>query len=204
MGEKLGLNHLLSIQFIHWVRDMLGGDLGTSIFAGRPVLELISPRLELTLSLLIPTMILSVTIGFSFGILAAWQTGGLVSSHTSRHQDTLATGSGYVPIEVALAMVCSPDPATIAFLTWVRWAWMLEVLSKDYADGRCQRRFGRAFHPGCPLEIERPHRSAAPRSDPRRARRGLSFAQSGHRYRGPAGLKRPSFTCACGGPNVRN
>lgn len=35
--EKLGLNDPMPVQFIRWVRDMLRGDFGTSIFAGRPV-----------------------------------------------------------------------------------------------------------------------------------------------------------------------
>ncbi|MER9921316.1 MULTISPECIES: ABC transporter permease, partial [unclassified Mesorhizobium] len=71
--EKLGLNDPMPVQFFHWVRDMLSGDFGTSIFAGRPVLELISQRLEPTICLSILTMILSVTVGVSFGILAAWR-----------------------------------------------------------------------------------------------------------------------------------
>ncbi|RUW95018.1 ABC transporter permease, partial [Mesorhizobium sp. M2A.F.Ca.ET.037.01.1.1] len=76
--EQMGLNDPLPVQFVRWVRDMLGGDFGNSIFAGRPVLELISQRLEPTLSLSTLTMILSVTAGVSFGILAAWRTGGLI------------------------------------------------------------------------------------------------------------------------------
>ncbi len=63
---------------MHWVRAMLGGDFGTSIFAERPVLNLISQRLEPTLSISILTMILSATVGVSFGVLAAWSTGGFV------------------------------------------------------------------------------------------------------------------------------
>lgn len=40
--EKLAPNDPMPVQFTRWVRDILGGDFGTSIFAGRPVLELIS------------------------------------------------------------------------------------------------------------------------------------------------------------------
>ncbi|MBY5768492.1 ABC transporter permease [Rhizobium leguminosarum] len=76
--EKLGLNDPMLIQFMHWMRDLLGGDFGTSIFAGRPVVELVAQRLEPTLSLAILTMLLSVTVGVSFGILAAWRTGGSI------------------------------------------------------------------------------------------------------------------------------
>ncbi|ESY76496.1 ABC transporter permease, partial [Mesorhizobium sp. LNHC229A00] len=51
---------------------------GKSIFSQRPVLELISQRLEPTISLSILTMIVSVTMGVSFGILAAWRAGRLI------------------------------------------------------------------------------------------------------------------------------
>ncbi|RWQ16791.1 MAG: ABC transporter permease, partial [Mesorhizobium sp.] len=34
--EKLGLNEPMPDQFVHWALSILGGDFGTSIFAGRP------------------------------------------------------------------------------------------------------------------------------------------------------------------------
>lgn len=61
--EKLGFNDPLPVQFVHWALGILRGDFGTSIFTGRPVLELISQRLEPTISLTILTMIVSVTVG---------------------------------------------------------------------------------------------------------------------------------------------
>ncbi|MER9158370.1 ABC transporter permease [Mesorhizobium sp. M0778] len=160
--EKLGLNDPLPVQFIRWVRDMLGGDFGTSIFAGRPVLELISQRLEPTLSLSILTMILSVTVGVSFGILAAWRTGGLVDrlltafSAFGYSVPVFVIGyfliyffairmhwlpvQGYVPTDGVLGpwFVHLVLPTTalslgyIAFIARVSRASMLEVLSEDY------------------------------------------------------------------------
>ncbi|RWH92391.1 ABC transporter permease [Mesorhizobium sp.] len=76
--EQLGLNDPLPIQFVQWAFSILGGDFGTSIFTGRPVLELISQRLEPTISVSILTIVLSVTVGVSFGIVAAWRAGGLI------------------------------------------------------------------------------------------------------------------------------
>lgn len=76
--EKLGLNDPLAAQFVRWMLSILSGDFGTSIFTGRPVLQLIGQRLEPTVSLSILTMIVSVAIGVSLGILAAWRAGGLV------------------------------------------------------------------------------------------------------------------------------
>ncbi|RWP29697.1 ABC transporter permease [Mesorhizobium sp.] len=76
--EQLGLNEPMPVQFVHWALSIVSGDFGTSIFAGYPVLQLISQRLEPTISLSILTLSLSVTVGISFGILAAWRTGGFI------------------------------------------------------------------------------------------------------------------------------
>ncbi|MDX8450815.1 ABC transporter permease [Mesorhizobium captivum] len=160
--EQLGLNDPLAIQFAHWSLGIVGGDLGTSIFAGRPVLELIGQRLEPTLSLSILTMLLAVTIGVSFGIFAAWLTGGFVDRLLAAFS---ALGysvpvfvvayfliyffamrthwlpvQGYVPLEDGLAdwfmHLILPSVALglayIAFIARVTRASMLEVLSEDY------------------------------------------------------------------------
>ncbi|TSE13986.1 ABC transporter permease [Mesorhizobium intechi] len=160
--EKLGLNDPMPVQFIHWVRDMLSGDFGTSIFAGRPVLELMSQRLEPTVSLSSLTMLVSVMIGVSFGILAAWRAGGpidrlltafsalgfsvpvfvvgyfLVYFFAMRAQ--LLPVQGYKPISQGLGPwfehlilpTVALSVAYIAFIARITRASMLEVLSEDY------------------------------------------------------------------------
>ncbi|AZO52360.1 MULTISPECIES: ABC transporter permease [unclassified Mesorhizobium] len=160
--EKLSLNDPLPVQFIHWVRDMLSGDFGTSIFAGRPVLELMSQRLEPTLSLSILTMILSVTVGVSFGILAAWRSGGPIDrvltafSALGFSVPVFVVGyflvyffamraqwlpvQGYKPISQGLGSwsehlilpTVALSVAYIAFIARITRASMLEVLSEDY------------------------------------------------------------------------
>ncbi|MER9204178.1 ABC transporter permease [Mesorhizobium sp. M0933] len=160
--EQLGLNDPMPVQFIRWVRDMLGGDFGTSIYTGRPVVQLISQRLEPTVSVSILTMMLSVTVGVSFGILAAWRTGGVVDrfltafsalgfsvpvfvigyffiyffairTHWLPVQGYAPIGEGLRPWFVHLIL---PTVALvlgfIAFIARVTRASMLEVLSEDY------------------------------------------------------------------------
>ncbi|UWU25416.1 ABC transporter permease (plasmid) [Rhizobium sp. CB3060] len=160
--ETLGLNDPMPVQFIRWVRDMLSGDFGTSIFAGRPVLELISQRLEPTVSLSILTMIFAVTVGVSVGVLAAWRPGGLVDrlltvfSALGYSIPVFVTGffliyffairtqwlpvQGYVPINDGLGPwfvhlilpTVALGIAFVAFIARVTRASMLEVLSEDY------------------------------------------------------------------------
>ena len=48
---SLGLDQPYLVRFGPWISGVLHGDLGTSIFSRRPVMELILQRLEPTLSL---------------------------------------------------------------------------------------------------------------------------------------------------------
>ncbi|RWQ17659.1 ABC transporter permease [Mesorhizobium sp.] len=123
--EQLGLNDPLPVQFIRWVRDLIGGDFGTSIFAGRPVLELISQRLEPTISLSILTMTVSVTVGVSFGVLAAWRSGGLVD----RILTAFATIGFSVPVFVVGFFLI------YVFAISTRWLPVQGYRSIDYGFG---------------------------------------------------------------------
>lgn len=160
--EQLGLNEPLLVQFVHWALSILGGDFGTSIFTGRPVLQLISQRLEPTLSLSFLEMILSVTIGVSFGILAAWRAGGLldriltafatlgfsvpvfvvgfflvylcaIRTHWLPVQGYVPIDHGFGPWFVHLILpTVTLSIPYIAFIARIARASMLEVLSEDY------------------------------------------------------------------------
>jgi peptide/nickel transport system permease protein len=73
--EKLGLNEPLCTQFGLWMSQLSRGDLGTSIFSGLPVTELIVQRLEPTMSLTVLTMIIATSVAIPLGTLAAWKSG---------------------------------------------------------------------------------------------------------------------------------
>lgn len=160
--EQLGLNEPLPVQFVHWALSILGGDFGTSIFTGRPVLQLISQRLEPTISISILTIILSVTIGVSFGIVAAWRAGGLVDRILTAFatlgfsvpvfvvgffliyvfairtrwlpvQGYQSIDDGFGPWLVHLILpTVTLSVPYIAFIARIARASMLEVLSEDY------------------------------------------------------------------------
>ncbi|WP_027038765.1 ABC transporter permease [Mesorhizobium ciceri] len=160
--EQLGLNEPMPVQFVHWVLGILAGDFGTSLLSGRPVLELISLRLEPTISISILTIILSVTVGVSFGILAGWRAGGLVDriltvfATLGFSVPVFVVGffllyifsirthwlpvQGYKPIENGFGPwfvhLILPTLALgipyIAFIARVTRASILEVLSEDY------------------------------------------------------------------------
>lgn len=73
--ETLGLSEPLHIQFGIWCWNLLNGNLGHSIFFGRPVLDLIGQRIGPTFALTICTLIVTLPIAVPLGVLAAWKAG---------------------------------------------------------------------------------------------------------------------------------
>jgi peptide/nickel transport system permease protein len=76
--QKLGLDQPVHIQFGIWLGRLLQGDLGTSIFSGMPVSELITQRLEPTLSLTVLATLIAMITAIPLGILAAWKAGAWI------------------------------------------------------------------------------------------------------------------------------
>ena len=72
--KQLGLDRPLPIQYLYYMRDLLHGDLGTSIGTKRPVLQEILDRAPASLELLFTGMFLAALIGIPLGVLSArWQ-----------------------------------------------------------------------------------------------------------------------------------
>ena len=72
---KLGLDRPVYQQFVIWITNVVRGDFGESFFFKKPVAELITGRLQPTLSLATCTLILAVSIAVPLGVLAAWRRG---------------------------------------------------------------------------------------------------------------------------------
>jgi len=73
--KSLGLDRPFLVRFTEWSGQVLTGNLGTSMFTGLPVTELIRQRVEPTLSLMIVTLILAIVIAVPIGVVAAWKVG---------------------------------------------------------------------------------------------------------------------------------
>jgi len=72
---ELGLDKPVTTQFVEWASRTLRGDFGKSIYSGRSVAELVSQRLEPTISLTIAGGTLAVLLGIPLGVFAAWRAG---------------------------------------------------------------------------------------------------------------------------------
>lgn len=69
------MNEPLYLQFGMWLGQLLRGDLGTSIYSGLPVTQLITQRLEPTITLTFLTMAIAIGLAIPLGMLAAWKAG---------------------------------------------------------------------------------------------------------------------------------
>lgn len=69
--KMLGLDRSIFEQFLIYLRDILHGDLGTSLLTSRPVTEELATRLPATFELVFLAMALAILIGVPLGILSA-------------------------------------------------------------------------------------------------------------------------------------
>jgi peptide/nickel transport system permease protein len=76
--EQLELDRPLPEQYWSWLSNALHGDLGNSLFSGESVTGMLSNRVPVTLSLTTLTLIVSVLVGITLGVVSAIR-GGVVA-----------------------------------------------------------------------------------------------------------------------------
>lgn len=160
--QSLGLDRPFLVRFTEWSGQILQGDLGTSMFTGLPVTELIGQRVEPTLSLMVVTLILAVVIAVPIGVLAAWKSGtwidrsimgfavfgfsvpvfvvGYLLAYIFALELDWLPVQGYTPIarglwpwlENSILPSIALGLVYIALIARITRAAMLEVLSQDY------------------------------------------------------------------------
>ena len=80
---RLGLDEPLYKQYFYWVKNVLQGDFGTSIFFQEPVTTIILDGAETSLLLATVTMIWIVMFGVPVGVLAAMRQGTWIDQSLS-------------------------------------------------------------------------------------------------------------------------
>ena len=68
---KLGLDQPLPVQFLSYVKDLAGGNLGQSVSTGQPVATELLRRLPASLELTLTALLMSVAVAIPLGVLAA-------------------------------------------------------------------------------------------------------------------------------------
>jgi len=77
LRERLGLDLPIWRQYLDWLGGVLRGDLGESVWTGRPVSEEILARLPVTLEITVLALAFALLASFPLGILAARARGGV-------------------------------------------------------------------------------------------------------------------------------
>jgi peptide/nickel transport system permease protein len=75
LRHALGLDLPLYDQYWQWLRHALTGDFGASLTGGQSVSQQISPRVPVTLSLIVGALLVSIVAGVSLGVLSAVRGG---------------------------------------------------------------------------------------------------------------------------------
>jgi len=158
----LGLDQPFLLRFGDWLWRIVHGDLGSSLFTGLPVSQMISQRLAPTFTLMIMTLIVSVSVAVPMGALAAWRHNsfydrgimmiavlsfsvpsfvvGYMLAYTFGLEMRWLPVQGYVPFEQgfwsSIRSLILPTLALgsvyVALITRISRATLLETLSQDY------------------------------------------------------------------------
>jgi peptide/nickel transport system permease protein len=71
IAQQLGLDQPMLMQFLHYLRDLGTGDLGTSFRYRQPVWELFKDAFPVSMQLAIPAAVATMGLGLPLGVLAA-------------------------------------------------------------------------------------------------------------------------------------
>jgi peptide/nickel transport system permease protein len=71
MRAKLGLDRPIHVQYLDWMSRAVRGDLGRSLYTGRPVLEELLRRLPVSLELGAVAVVFAIVVGVPIGVISA-------------------------------------------------------------------------------------------------------------------------------------
>jgi len=72
LRQVLGLDAPLWLQYLRFLRDLMQGDLGLSLYTSRPVGTIIAEQFSFTIGLALAGLAFALLVGFTLGIAAAW------------------------------------------------------------------------------------------------------------------------------------
>lgn len=80
LREQYGLDQPLPVQLLTYIGNVLQGDFGYSVSQGKPVMDIILPRVGPTLLLSFCALLFAISIGVSIGTIAAKRPEGFLSN----------------------------------------------------------------------------------------------------------------------------
>ena len=82
LRAQLGLDQPLPVRYVHWLGNVLTGNLGYAIHSGESTLDVILSRLPVTLELIFLTQLVALGIAIPLGIWSAYRRGSAVDTAT--------------------------------------------------------------------------------------------------------------------------
>ncbi|CAN5373081.1 ABC transporter permease [soil metagenome] len=76
MRRRMGLDLALPAQYLLWLRNAIGGDLGVTITNGQPVFPLILERFQISAVIVLAAVAIAALIAVPAGLVAAWRKDG--------------------------------------------------------------------------------------------------------------------------------
>jgi peptide/nickel transport system permease protein len=83
LQKELWLDRPVVVQYVHWLSNVVRGDLGISIMYRDPMFEIFAARLPITLYLSTIALIVSAFFGIGAGIVCAVRRGGVLDQAVS-------------------------------------------------------------------------------------------------------------------------
>ncbi len=124
MRRELGLDRPLAVQYARWLRESLGGNLGTSFVDRRPVRAVIGDALPVSLGLGAASLLLSFLVGTAVGLVQAARRG---------------TGLDFALTMSSVLLVAAPaywlGLGAIACFTYLASSWSLPLVFRLPAIG---------------------------------------------------------------------
>lgn len=71
LRRLLGLDEPMPLQYVHWLGDLVRGDLGQSLWARRTVADVLAPAIPVTVELMAIAVLISLVFAIPTGIVAA-------------------------------------------------------------------------------------------------------------------------------------
>jgi len=159
--RQMGLDQPIYMQIINFFSELLRGDLGTDVFTGRSINQMIATALPHTIALAIAGLGLAILIGVPLGVFSATNPNSFLDRITSLLSIALITIPPYVAglfllllfaveLRVLPAMGVGPKgdllgylkylllPATALSVSWIGYisrlvrTSMLEVMNENY------------------------------------------------------------------------
>ena len=143
MEKELGLDQPVYIQYLHWLKSLLTGNLGISYRTGLPVAGMIADRIGPTLILTGTAMAITIVISLPLGIMAAYKP-----------------YSGWDYISSGISFIGAAMPNFFAALVFIYFFNVKAGLfpSSGMYDSSGVRTWGMFFHhltlPACVLAIQ--------------------------------------------------